>query len=179
MIEQPNEFSGCCRMTSNFDSLMYLYNIAEKNEEIIPFLAAIYDEAVKQLNKVKPSLYNWSRMEKHTDEYRRLYGDRYLLVQQRDFIDTAHSILDHGDYHLKCFQSGFPQIIHEIIGALKRKYFRACERPRVWLRYFQPNDFRRYRKIWEEFINLIDKEILGVNESDIRWRRLKSGWYWK
>jgi len=167
-------------MTSHFDDLMYLWQMAtseENQEDLLPLLRLIYTEAAEQLNKVAPKVYNW---EKYFEEgFGRFYEDEHLLVQQMNFINEAHDELDHRDYHLKCFRVGFVAVFSRIIDVLKRKYFRGWDRPRLYLRWLQADDFRRYRVIWEEVVKLVDKDIISVSERNLQWKRVKSGWYWR
>lgn len=97
-------------MTSHFDHLMELYSATEDNEFPVEALKLIYEEAVRELDKVDPKKITWENWLRLDGVYQRLYkvGKMSLIETQKSFIDDCHTVLDHnGGYHLQCFSVDF------------------------------------------------------------------------
>lgn len=146
-------------------------------ELLMPLVEKIYAEATIQIDGVDPKVHRWKAW--NESGFGRLYANDPLVEREMNYINDAHDALDHRDYHLKCFEKGFALLFMEISSVLDYKLLQGREQPMFWLRYFTPDVFRNYREIWDEVSKLVDKGIIHISEQDIRWRRYKSGYYWR
>ena len=100
-------------MTSTFDTLAgmgYRLRNGELSEDQKKTFHSIIEEAVCQINKRKPTKWNfelwlsrYSRTEREMDHF---FG--YAKSSKLEFIDDTHSALDHTDtWHLKIFNRAF------------------------------------------------------------------------
>jgi len=167
-------------MTSTFDSLGSLYYIAyEKGKtEIRPLIRAVFEEAWRQIKEVNPELHSWENFKERFYTNEEVKDEEY--AQKIDYVLDAHDRLDHtSKYHLKTMDRSLAHLICKLSDDLHNwsSGEKTILSSHLRLSFMRPKDFRRYRVIWEEIINLDEAGILNISHQD-RFKKLKSGFYW-
>ena len=160
-------------MTSTYDSLWGLYDVAQKNPDLKPLIESIFDYAIVEVNKVNPKILNWDSW--ISKPINKVYGTG--LQAKAEFLSDAHSILDHNpQYHFKTMNHRLEFIISRIDDCFVRYSDREYIDRFMGLGDFDKETRDRYPKVFKELKALIENGLIQIPEWDSRTKKKVAKW---